>query len=32
VSDGIKQNVKTPAEYRDRMRIAVRLVCRGASR
>jgi AcrR family transcriptional regulator len=28
VSDGIKRKVKTPAEYRDRMRIAVRLVCK----
>jgi hypothetical protein len=32
VSDGIKRKAKTPAEYRDRMRIAVRLVCRSASR
>jgi AcrR family transcriptional regulator len=32
VSDGIKHKVKTPAEYRDRMRVAVRLVCRGAPR
>jgi AcrR family transcriptional regulator len=32
VSDGIKRRVKTPTEYRDRMRIAVRLVCRGAPR
>lgn len=26
-SDGIKRRAKTPAEYRDRMRVAVRLVC-----
>jgi AcrR family transcriptional regulator len=32
VSDGIKRKAKTPAEYRDRMRIAVRLVCRSAPR
>ena len=32
VSDGSKHKVKTLAEYRDRMRIAVRLVCRGAPR
>ncbi|MBV8276912.1 MAG: TetR/AcrR family transcriptional regulator [Verrucomicrobia bacterium] len=32
VSDGIKRRAKTPAEYRDRMRIAVRLVCRSAPR
>ena len=29
-SDGIKRRAATPAEYRDRMRIAVRLVCHGA--
>lgn len=29
-SDGIKRRASNPAEYRDRMRIAVRLVCRGA--
>lgn len=29
-SDGIKRRARTPAEYRDRMRMAVRLVCRGA--
>lgn len=28
-SVGTKQKVKTPDEYRDRMRIAVQLVCRG---
>jgi len=28
-SDGLKRKAKTPAEYRDRMRIAVRLLCRG---
>lgn len=32
VSTGIKSKVKTPAEYHDRMRIAVRLVCAGAAR
>lgn len=31
-SNGLKHKVKTLAEYRDHMRIAVRLVCRGASR
>jgi AcrR family transcriptional regulator len=31
-SEGIKRKAKTPAEYRDRMRIAVRLVCRSAPR
>jgi AcrR family transcriptional regulator len=30
VSDGIKRKVKTSDEYRERMRIAVRIVCRGA--
>jgi AcrR family transcriptional regulator len=29
-SNGSKHNAKTPAEYLERMRIAVRLVCRGA--
>jgi AcrR family transcriptional regulator len=29
-SEGIKHKAKSPAEYRDRMRIAVRLVSRGA--
>jgi hypothetical protein len=28
VSNGLKRKVKTPSEYRDRMRLAVRLVCR----
>ena len=32
VSDGIRHKAKTPAAYRDCMRIAVRLVCRGAPR
>jgi len=32
VSDGIKRKAKTPAEYRDRIRIAARLVCRSAPR
>jgi AcrR family transcriptional regulator len=31
-STGIKTKVKTPAEYRDRMQIAVRIVCLGAAR
>ena len=31
VSDGLKRKVKTPSEYRDRMRLAVRLVCRSAA-
>ena len=29
-SCGVKHRVSTPAEYRDRMRIALRIVCRGA--
>lgn len=29
-SDGIKRRARTSTEYRDRMRIAIRLVCRGA--
>lgn len=29
-SHGIKRRARTPSEYRDRMRIAIRLVCRGA--
>ncbi|MGY5807183.1 TetR/AcrR family transcriptional regulator [Rhizobium sp. LEGMi198b] len=29
-SAGIKHKARSPAEYRERMRIAVRLVCRGA--
>ena len=30
VSYGVKHRVKTPAEYRDRMRVALRIVCHGA--
>jgi AcrR family transcriptional regulator len=30
-SEGIKRAVTTPAEYFDRMRVAVRIVCRGAA-
>jgi AcrR family transcriptional regulator len=29
-SDGIKERVSTRAEYRERMRIAIRMICRGA--
>jgi len=29
-SDGIKRRAKSAAEYQDRMRVAVQLVCRGA--
>jgi hypothetical protein len=32
VTDGSRRNVKTPAEDRDGMSNAVRLMCRGASR
>jgi AcrR family transcriptional regulator len=32
VSDGIKRKAKAPAEYRDRMRIAIQLVCGSAPR
>jgi len=30
VSEGLKRKVKTPDEFRDRMRLAIRLVCSGA--
>lgn len=31
-SDGIKRRATTPAEYHDRMRVAVRLVCRDSTK
>jgi AcrR family transcriptional regulator len=32
VSSGVKHRVSTPGDYREQMRIAVRIVCRGGSR
>jgi hypothetical protein len=32
VSYGVKHHVATPGEYREQMRTAVRIVCRGGSR